>query len=207
MEEQLAPYRVPVSMGVDLWGVPVNAMDPLLLEAWLPSEERARLPVHPANRLRSLVGRALVRGILAERLGKSPESFTLSHGRQGKPYLSEQPWHFNLAHSGDYVLFAVAQQPLGVDLEQVVPARFRPTLLERIATSQELAWVGRDVQRFFRLWCAKEACLKRLGVGIAQLSRVCLQLDGDIFIATVDGHTLEGQWLTFAENYIGAVCI
>lgn len=189
-----------------VWAIPLSLMNPSELEAWLSAEEQASLPVHAHNRLCSLVGRAWVRAVLAERLGQGPpETLAMCYGPFGKPYLPGQPWHFNVAHSGDFVLLALARQPVGVDLEVIVPQRFRPNLLQRIATPVEQAWVGSDTERFFRLWCAKEACLKGLGLGIAQLQQVCLELDGQAFSATVGEAVLEGQWLNLAEGYVGAV--
>ena len=41
----------------------------------------------------------------------------------GKPYLSEHPdFYFNISHSGEYVLCAIDNNPIGVDIEEVVRA-------------------------------------------------------------------------------------
>jgi 4'-phosphopantetheinyl transferase len=175
--------------------------------AWLPSSEQARLPLHPDLRLRSLIGRALVRGLLGERLGMPPEGLHIQYGKLDKPYVADQPWHFNLSHSGAYLLLALALVPVGVDIEQVRPERVRPALLQRVASSPERAWVGTDARRFFQLWCAKEAVLKALGLGLAQLQQVSLDIATEGFDATVQGKLNNGLWLPLASDYIGALAV
>jgi len=71
---------------------------------------------------------------------------------------------FNLSHSGDVTLIAVARDSeVGVDVERIRPVIEMRTIARR--------WLGRDdiagEQEFFRAWTRHEAMVKALGVGLS----------------------------------------
>ena len=75
----------------------------------------------------------------------------------GKPYFPGHPEIcFNISHSRGAAVCALHDRPVGVDVEQVRPA---PPRLAK----------GMEDEAFFRLWTAKEATVKRRGLGIAAL--------------------------------------
>jgi len=144
----------------------------------------------PEDRLRSLTARALVRQMLARRLGVPPADIALAAGPRGKPALADPAgWHFNLAHSGDHVLAAVGVQALGVDVE-TCPRRVDAALF-RFATGRDpdgAAPAGpqdggrdgavpprRDTQAFCAEWVCREAALKACGLGLS-VEPGCLRL-------------------------------
>ncbi|MER1967922.1 hypothetical protein [Castellaniella sp. GW247-6E4] len=137
----------------------------------LPPEEWqwiARLH-QPADRLRSLAGRALARRLLATRLGLAPAEVRLVAGPHGKPALAHSPpqWHFNIAHSGSQVLVALGPHPLGVDVE-TCPDTVDEALLLRV-TGEPAGTAGALVapRAFCVEWVCREAVLKTCGLGLA----------------------------------------
>lgn len=78
-------------------------------------------------------------------------------------------WHWSIAHAGGRVAGAVARHALGVDLEPLLVPR--EGLAAHALRPEERALLGDDVLGFVRGWTAKEAVLKKLGVGLAELSR------------------------------------
>lgn len=105
-----------------------------------------------------------MRDLLSRRTGLAPSELKFSLGAHGKPYLTNAPVHFNLSHSGDFVLCAVDDRPIGVDIEAVRP--ISPKLIDRVCNDEERAFVGGDERRFLQIWTAKEAIVKRSGVGL-----------------------------------------
>lgn len=119
---------------------------------------------HKQKRLQSLGAGLLLEKVL-NRHGISSETIQLEEG--GKP--KAEGICFNLAHSGDYVLCAVSDRPVGCDIEQLRKAP-KP-VAERNFTTEELAYLqefsGETYSReFFRIWTKKESYLKMLGIGI-----------------------------------------
>lgn len=122
---------------------------------------------------RAMIARALLRLELAQRLECRPEMVEFSFGPEGKPALAGgDAWHFNLSHSHDRVVLALAPgAPVGVDIE----SRARRTRIDALARH----WYGADEQaelwrlddatrryRFFQLWTVKEAVTKAMGRGM-----------------------------------------
>ncbi|WP_066454813.1 4'-phosphopantetheinyl transferase family protein [Castellaniella caeni] len=131
----------------------------------------------PHDQLRSLLGRALARRLLAQRLNLSPARVPLMAGPHGKPQLAatsgaDPAWHFNVAHSGDQVLVAVGPYPMGVDVERCpdtvnaalwryatgTPNRHQPEGSAESNVSGE--------QAFCAEWVRREATLKACGLGL-----------------------------------------
>jgi len=87
-------------------------------------------------------------------------------GANGKPHLTaEGGVHFNLSHSGQYVVCAVSDTDVGVDIESVSP--IRAAVMRRCFHEEEQQWIGDDASRFTRLWTMKEAYMKLLGTGFS----------------------------------------
>lgn len=118
--------------------------------------------------------RLLAAGVLLERVlkqqGYEPESLRTEEG--GKPYLEGvENFYFNLSHSGDYVVCAVGEKPVGVDIQEYrkgterIPERF--FLQEETEDIERIDGTERQ-ERFFRYWTAKEAYGKLTGKGLAQ---------------------------------------
>ena len=91
----------------------------------------------------------------------------------GKPMFSvpkDQPGgqiHFNISHPGGYVSVAVADCPVGVDVETNSDPDLKVT--DRFYSAEEQAAVrgAKDPQKVFRrLWTRKEAYVKCTGTGI-----------------------------------------
>lgn len=167
---------------VDLWLFSLDLDRDRLRRFWsfLSEEERAR--AHRRQGLlrdRFIAGWGQVRCCLASYLSRPPETLRFIRGRYGKPYLlSSEGITFNLAHSGDQLLLAVAREiELGVDLEY---RSLRPIhrLATRILTPGEKQYwqeLCLEAQReaFYRFWTLKEAVVKAdgqgLGLGLDQI--------------------------------------
>jgi len=136
-----------------LAGSPLAERDPAI-HVWLLRAARND------PRLRHLVGRYA---------GVSPESIETRIGPHGKPYLHDHFLRFNVSHSGDWSVVALARDvEVGVDLEHARRVRRRTALIERCFTTAErgrlLAAGDRGLLRY---WAAKEALVKAIGRGIA----------------------------------------
>jgi 4'-phosphopantetheinyl transferase len=143
-----------------------------LLEPFASAERRARARRFRfrADALRCLAGEALVRQALGELHGWSIAGRPWATGPEGKPQLAGEPGiHFNLSHSGPWVLCAVHHGPVGIDVEEVRPRE--PLCAERIMAPEELGPFLRlpplaALDYFHRLWTLKESLLKATGAGL-----------------------------------------
>jgi 4'-phosphopantetheinyl transferase len=142
----------------------------------LPAEEReraARLRRDEARR-RWVAARWALRGVLGRYLGQQPAAIELRSGSRGKPMLASPgaSLRFNLSHSGDLTLVAIAQeQEVGVDVEQIEPRRDLLALARRALMPAEAAGIEATAPEsrlvaFHAAWTRREAIAKCLGTGL-----------------------------------------
>ena len=127
------------------------------------------------------------RPVLARYAGLPADALPLVPDAYGKPRLAAPAAPgFNLSHSGEIVLLAIARGVApGIDVEALRPRPRALQLAQRYFTAAEAAVLARlpegdRQQTFYRLWTAKEAVLKALGRGLAfGLDRVGFGLAAD----------------------------
>ena len=128
------------------------------------------LPHVPGTR-----GEPQAREVLGERFALPPQAVPMTRDERGRPWLLP-PWaHYGAgwSHSGDHLLLGLGEQVrLGVDLERLRPRPRMREVVARFFHPEEVRWLeslsdADCSDRFFRLWCAKEAMLKAHGHGIS----------------------------------------
>ena len=80
----------------------------------------------------------------------------------GKPYFKDTEIYFSISHSKDICAVAIADCPVGVDVE-ICRDEYNPLMVDRSLSGNELAVFDGD---FTRIWCRKEAVAKMTGEGI-----------------------------------------
>lgn len=147
------------------------------LRTILSDEERTRADrfYFEVDRSRFTIGRALSRLLLGHCLGLPFDRLAFGKSGHGKPYLQgESGINFNVSHSGEVVLLALARgRELGVDVERIRPDMVTADIAERFFSEhecQELASVADGKERheaFFACWTRKEAYIKAIGDGLS----------------------------------------
>lgn len=165
----------------EVWTVDVAAEVPRLAThvARLTAEESARAARfhRDEDRHRFVVARSTRRELLATILGVEPAVLAFEDDRYGKPRLrpgaGATPPQFNSSHSGRWVLHAIADVEVGVDVEQVRPD---------FANLDDFLWVLSPEERAFvqaaaptlraaalaTVWVRKEAYVKAVGEGLSR---------------------------------------
>ena len=138
--------------------------------AALPGEEleRAARFRRPADAQRFLLGRLLARRALGQGLSCAPASVPLALDANGKPFVAGCALRFNLSHSGEWVVLALARGfEVGVDIEQVKPVQDRAALAAGFFHPREReAGDAMTDEQFLRVWTRKEALSKAIGLGL-----------------------------------------
>lgn len=122
--------------------------------------------------LRRLLGEALVIFALRTYWGLSPDSYRIARGDKGKPFLvGRENIHFNISHSGEYVVCAVSDREVGIDIEKRAKARME--VARRFFHEQEIEELmalsgDKQDELFFNYWSAKESFLKYVGTGLSR---------------------------------------
>jgi 4'-phosphopantetheinyl transferase len=135
--------------------------------------ERASRFHFPRDKTRFINSRAALRRILGSYLAKDPATLGFAYNPHGKPHLPGAPLQFNLSHSGELALVAVAAgSAIGVDVELIRDDLSIVALADAILSNEELTEfrkMPKSEQRseFFRIWVIKEAYTKAIGKGLS----------------------------------------
>ncbi|MDQ3154593.1 MAG: 4'-phosphopantetheinyl transferase superfamily protein [Actinomycetota bacterium] len=163
-------WSLPAGGCLVLWARPSE--DPRLLSL-LDEDAHARHAAlrRPADRARSATAHALTRLALGSMLGMAPTALRFTRrcvhcgGPHGAPRLDPPGPPLSVSHSGDRVVVALADRPVGVDVEQVV-SRDLVGVMAQALTAAERTGVH-DPRELLTLWTRKEAALKATGHGLA----------------------------------------
>jgi phosphopantetheinyl transferase len=141
----------------------------ILPAAWLVATE-----ARPTNLVeRSRLRRDLAQRIVARQLGLTVAGVTIGHDATGRPLL-ERPGgtklHLSLATRSGLVAVALAEHPVGIDVERVDPTETPPLAALHPAEAAMLLGLPEAARplAFARLWSAKEAYVKALGTGFVR---------------------------------------
>ena len=153
------------------------------------------------GRARSLGAELLLRKALLD-LGSDVRELKYGYGPQEKPYLIGVPeFHFNLSHSGDYVMLAAADREVGCDIEEI--ARYDLRVAKRFFAPEEYECIAaappeEQQELFFRYWTLKESFVKVTGRGL-NLPMSSFEIRFDEAGRPSVRHTLGGRCHALAE--------
>ena len=120
-------------------------------------------------------------GILLHKFLGITNETQLKKNAYGKPFLVNGLPYFNLSRSVDCAILAVADYPIGVDIEpKHNPPAYEYTA-RKVFTYDELRWLdlNKTPERFLILWTRKEAVLKLDGRGFYRNPQLIPCLNSD----------------------------
>ncbi|MFB4330818.1 4'-phosphopantetheinyl transferase family protein [Paenibacillus sp. CR_12] len=137
---------------------------------------------------RSVLGDALAHRMLRDKLGRERTNMEIIRNAYGKPFLKDHDnLHFNVSHSGQWVVCAVGYEPVGIDVEKmenidmdIAKRYFHKTEFNALLNCPP----SERLSRFFDLWTLKESYIKAVGKG--------LHLPLDSFVMERQG--VEWEW-------------
>jgi len=181
------------------------------LSGWmaeLPREKHARIERYrkDGDKALAIVAHRLLCYMLKTQCGIVPQADQWRVGQNGKPYLLNADVHFNVSHSGEMVMCALHDMPVGIDIERM--RMVSPNVPERIMSSEEKRVYDLSDDQcklFFQIWTLKEAYIKYLGVGMRMpLRAITVYPAEDGITSNIDG--CQFSVLGGVPGYQAAVC-
>lgn len=165
----------------------------------------------PADATRSLLGDVLSRYLINYNLKVSNDGITFVCNQYGKPYLKGfSSFHFNISHSGDWVLCGASDKQIGIDIEQVKP--INTNIAKRFfSRSEYMDLISRPIHEqddyFYRLWTLKESYIKYRGKGLSiPLDSFSFMLGSSIEITSEDKEKPYFKTYDIGKEYKGSIC-
>ena len=184
-----------------------------ILIDFLPNEERDRINKYLKweDAQRGLVGKILTRAIIINRYGFKNEEIYFSANRFGKPHLKGcQDFHFNISHSGEWVVCAIDSSPIGIDVEKINYTDL--DIANRFFSKEEYRdLIDLDekyrLDYFFDLWSLKESYIKAQGKGLSiALDSFSIRKRGDVISIKGNDKSCYFKQYNIAPDYKLSVC-
>lgn len=161
---------------VHLWETPLSIweLELSLISDVLSADEREHATAFLNERARRqfVISRGMLRQLLSRYLDRPTAEIEFVAEGDGKPVIAgERVIEFNLSHSGEIVVYAVASRPVGVDIEHLRPVPRALELARRYLSPEETEAVAaappqlRD-REFLSAWVRREASAKARGMSI-----------------------------------------
>jgi 4'-phosphopantetheinyl transferase len=185
------------------------------LEKMIPKKTLDRINrfKRPDDMQRSLLGEVICRKVISDKLSIPPDQIMINKSKNGKPYIRyTKNLFFNISHSGHWVVMAVSDTQVGIDIERIKSINLR--VAERFFSEEEYRMIQNQPDEmksdfFFTLWTLKESYLKLTGKGLTKsLSSFTIKyFNGNYLIADVnpDQKVFFKQYL-IEKGYKLAVC-
>lgn len=124
------------------------------------------------HKIRFVAARGILREILGKYANIPAQDIHFSYSEYGKPYLQFPRLSFNISHTDECMLVAIAHHnnEIGIDIERINSQVDCLALAQEFCTHNEfrkLADLSSEEQilAFFRCWTRKEAYVKAIGKG------------------------------------------
>ncbi|MCE3231890.1 MAG: hypothetical protein K0R98_147 [Rickettsiaceae bacterium] len=163
----------------------------------------------PEDRARFCTGRYMLRILSSNYLNIAPLKLQLINSNSGKPYWQGQNLHFNISHSGNYIIIGFARNHIGIDIEQISDKRNIDFIAKHYFHQREIDAINclpqeQQKQKFYDIWARKEAVIKALGTDLFSYLQ-----DFSVLANTLElnGQKIQIETVSIADEYASAIAL
>jgi 4'-phosphopantetheinyl transferase len=168
---------------------------------------------HNKNLQRTIFGELLSRHFIANKIKIESNKIEFNIGDKGKPFLENSDIHFNVSHSGEWVVAAFSKRNIGIDIEIIREPNYN--VAKRFFSSVEIHQLNiisdadKKKNLFFDFWTVKESYLKAIGTGLTKPLNTFTVVKNADSIQLVDNENdnlVFVKQYSFIDNYKLSVC-
>lgn len=165
------------------------------------------------DKLRAFIADILIRALLCRKMNVKNDRIYFRFNSFGKPRLEEEyDIHFNISHSGEWVVCAIDSVPIGIDVQKILPVDL--SIAERFFSKEEyrdlMSIDDKDkLHYFYDLWTLKESYVKAIGTGLSTpLDSIsfCLTKGVIVFESNIESKPYHFKQYELDPNYRLSVC-
>lgn len=132
-----------------------------------------------------LFSELLIRMIICDKLNLKNNQILIKKNEYGKPFLVNcEKFHFNISHSGEWIVCAVDNNVVGIDIEKISIVDYC-TIARTFFNKEESSFifqgcVDEHLKNFYTIWTLKESYIKADGRGLSlPLKSFTIHIDRD----------------------------
>lgn len=140
---------------------------------YLSMEKRERVNNYVVfeDSLRTLLSDILTRVVICKKKGVKNTKIKFTYNLYGKPYIEGLNLFFNISHSFQWIVCAIHEAPVGIDIEMIRPIDLH-IIMKNIFSDIEYADLLKKGEAdqllyFYDLWTLKESYIKAIGKGLS----------------------------------------
>ena len=157
------------------------------------------------SKKRSMLGEYLLQKLLKEeRIDYN--KIQIKTNKNEKPYIENKKIYYNISHSYDYVITAISEKPIGVDIEKI--RKIDSKTINMFATSKEKEYILSEKKglekRLFEIYTLKEAYIKMKGLALKDIKKTEFAIENQL-ITNSDQKT-QSKLIHNVPEYIIAIC-
>lgn len=157
------------------------------------------------SKVRSIIGEMNLNELLVKK-NISYNSLDYYINEYGKPYLKNDKIFFNISHSFDYVITAISNNEIGIDIEKVRQTPIK--IINQFATEKEKEYIlssNKNIEeRIFKIYTLKEAYFKMLGTNLNNILEVEFIIENDKIYC--NDKNVKVGFINDIKGYIIAYC-
>ena len=157
------------------------------------------------SKVRSIIGEMNLKELLAKK-NISYNSLDYYINKYGKQYLKNDKIFFNISHSFDYVITAISNNEIGIDIEKVRQTPIK--IINQFATEKEKEYIlssNKNIEeRIFKIYTLKEAYFKMLGINLNNILEVEFIIENDKIYC--NDKNVKVGFINDIKGYIIAYC-
>lgn len=167
------------------------------------------------DKIRTLLGEVLIRNIATKELNIKNSEIEFLKNKYGKPYIkNHQIFQFNISHSGNYLVCAIDNSKIGIDIEEIKSIEYKD-IAENFFVKEEFEYIMQNdsknkLDKFYNIWTLKESYIKCCGEGLSiPLKSFSFEIvkDKSIRIKVNDSYKLYNFKVCHIDvNYKVAIC-
>ena len=149
------------------------------------------------KRLDHMIAEKLLETGLSREYGRDLKYEPREKGEFGKPFFTLAPdIHYNISHSGKYVMCILCSEPVGIDVQEHRPIKYEQILRRMVPESMisEIMEGGNTEEEFFTQWVLREAYIKWTGEGFSHDIRTIPMDEGSSRLLEVDEGYSAAVW-------------
>lgn len=143
-----------------------------------------------------LVGEILAKAIIKKTFGIEIKKQVFKLSENGKPYLANFPdIHFSISHSGEYVMVAVSDKPVGADIQKI--KKYNSAVMKKYYSDKEIKQIEESSDKdseYTKIWTQKEAVIKKSDTGLAKVN-----IKNCVIGTITNSEKIDNYWLTVSK--------
>lgn len=119
-----------------------------------------------------IAGKHLTRKVIAQQFKIKARDIVFKSDKFSRPslvYPKVKNFDFNLSHSGNIVVLVIANDKVGIDIEQIRPIDLE--IAKNYFHEEEIKFVhsqkNNELENFYQIWALKESFIKAMGRGLS----------------------------------------